>query len=201
MYLYILVMAKLDGEDVKDLKEELASLSRGRIEVMKQAREVIKSSKTLIYSLHRGDEKAAAKYMVSIEGLRQKLDKTANSEKLRAYGMYGNAMQEYVEAATYYFYVKEGSIPASDDLNVDAETYLMGLSDLTGELMRKAVNDMVGDDFKSAQTIKDTIEEIYGLMLSLDFDGGEARRKSDQVKWNLSKVEALIFDAKIRDRI
>lgn len=191
----------IDKNDAQKLAQELSTASESKIEVQKIGREVIKTSKKLIYSLHRGEIIEAGKLIIAIEGERQKLDKIAKDQKLRVYGPYKGALSEYVEAVTFYFYLKENRIPSSEELEVDAETYLMGLSDLTGEMMRKAVNDMAKSKYETALTIRDTVDEIHGLMLSLDFDGGEARRKSDQVKWNLNKIEGLVYDAKIRDKI
>lgn len=191
----------LDETDCKSLRKDLEELSEGKLQVMTQGRRIVKTSKALIYSLHRNDLKAAGKHMLAIEGQRQKLERIADTESLRGYGPYPNALQEYVEAVGYYFFVIEKRIPGASELSVCAQTYLMGLSDLTGELMRRAVNGMAAGDPKIALNIRDVVDEIHGLMLSLDFDGGEARRKSDQVKWNLAKIEGLIAEARIRDKI
>jgi translin len=191
----------LDRRDAAAIRRELDLLSRGKIEVMKQGREVVKSSKQLIFSIHRGDMKSASRFLKQINGQRRLLDKLANTERLRSYHPYTNALQEYVEAAAYYHVMADNRIPTRVQLKADAETYLSGLSDLTGELMRKGVDDMVNERFEHAVLMRDTVAEIYGLILSLDMDGGEARRKSDAVKWNLAKLEDLVYDAKIRDKI
>jgi translin len=191
----------LDKRGFNSIRKELDLLSRGRIEVMKQSREVVKASKELIYSIHRGDMKAAGKLLKKIGSKREKLDKLASTPKLKSYHPYMLGLQEYVEAVSYYHVMADERIPSRRELKVDAETYLMGLSDLTGELMRKGVDDMVKERYGHATSMRDVVAEVYGLVLSLDFDGGEARRKSDAVKWNLAKLEDLVYDAKIRDRI
>ena len=110
-------------------------------------------------------------------------------------------VQEYVEAASYYHVMTDERIPTRRRLRADTETYLSGLSDLTGEMMRKGVDDMVRERYAHALRMRDAVDEIYGLMLSLDLDGGDTRKKSDAVKWNLAKLEDLVYDAKIRDKI
>jgi translin len=191
----------LDKREYASIRRDLDQFSRGKIEVMKQGREVVKASKELIYSIHRGDMKAAKEFLSKIEGERAKLDRIASTPRLRAFSPYSNGVQEYVEAVAYYWVMTKERIPARRELKVESETYLSGLSDLTGELMRKGVDDMIHERYAHARLLKDTVEEIYGLILSLDLDGGEARRKSDAVKWNLAKLEDLIYDAKIRDKI
>ncbi len=191
----------LDRKDATSIKKELDTYSSSKIELMKASRDVVKSSKILIYSIHRGDMTSAKKNLGDINALRKRIDKLASTPKLKNYSPYENALQEYVEAVAYHIFVLEGRIPTSKELCVDAETYLMGLSDLTGELMRKAVNDAVAEDYEGVKKIRDTVDEIYGLVVGLDLDGGEARRKTDQIKWNLTKVEGIVYDAKIRGNI
>jgi translin len=191
----------LDKQECASIRKDLDELSRGKIEVMKQSRELVKASKELIYSIHRGDMKSARDFLTKIKAERVKLDKIASTAKLRSFSPYPNGVQEYVEAVAYYHVMSEERIPSRGELKADSETYLSGLSDLTGELMRKGVDDMINERYQHAIILKDTVKELYGLMLSLDLDGGEARRKSDAVKWNLAKLEDLIYDAKIRDKI
>lgn len=191
----------LDKREYTSIRKDLDGLSRGKIEVMKQGREVVKASKELIYSIHRADMKAAKGFLSKINAERAKLDKIANTPRLRSYSPYPNGIQEYVEAVAYYYVMTRERIPTRKDLECDSETYLSGLSDLTGELMRKGVDDMVKEKYQHAIKLRDTVNEIYGLILSLDLDGGDTRRKSDAVKWNLAKLEDLVYDAKIRDKI
>ncbi len=191
----------LDKGEYESIRKELDGLSRGRIELMKQSREVVKTSKELIYAIHRGDMKAAGGFLEKIEDGRRTLDGLANTEKLRSYHPYDLGLQEYVEAVAYYHVMSGGRIPGRKELRVDVETYLSGLSDLTGELMRKGVDDMINERYEHAVELKDLVSGVYGLVLSLDFDGGDTRKKSDAVKWNLAKLEDLVYDAKIRDRI
>jgi len=191
----------LDKREYASIRGDIDALSRGKIEVMKQSREVVKASKELIYSIHRGDMKAAKGFLAKINGERAKLDKIASTGRLRAYNPYSNGVQEYVEAVAFYNVMTKERIPTRSELKVESETYLGGLSDLTGELMRKGVDDMIHERYQHAVKLKDTVNEIYGLILSLDLDGGDTRKKSDAVKWNLHKLEDLIYDAKIRDKI
>jgi translin len=191
----------LDKKDSSSIRRDLDALSRAKIEVMKRGREVVKASKELIYSIHRGDMRAASGFLAKIRAERARLEGIADTPRVRAYHPYSNAVQEYAEAVAFYHVMSEQRIPTRKELGCDSETYLGGLSDLTGEMMRKGVDDMVRERYAHAILMRDTVDEIYGLILSLDFDGGEARRKSDAVKWNLAKLEDLVYDAKIRGKI
>jgi predicted translin family RNA/ssDNA-binding protein len=191
----------LPKKEKNKIKKDLISLSKGRIEVMKQSRDVVKTSKKLIYAIHRDDMAAARKYLKEIRDMRVSLEKISKDERLRSYGPYRNAIQEYVEAICYYFIIACDKIPAREELGAETETYLMGLSDLTGELMRKGIKEMIAERPEKTQKMRNIVDEIYGLIIDLDFDGGEARRKSDQVKYSLTKLEDILYEAKIRGKI
>ena len=121
------------------------------------------------------------------------LDKTKNYDT----GISSTAFQEYVEAITFYEYIKNNSIPSHEDLDVEVEDYLGGLADLTGELGRKAVHDAIKKDFDSCLKIKDIVEEIHGEFLKFEFRNGELRKKSDSIKWNLNKLEDLALSLRL----
>lgn len=191
----------LDPKDCEKIRTELESLSQLKIGVAKTGRDIVKISKQLIYAVHRGQLDAARGHLKKIEAEKAKLVEMAEYPRLKSYGPYKNALQEYVEAVAYLKVVDEGRLPSSEELGVDAETYMSGLSDLTGELLRGGVKHMIAKEYKEAAKTKDIVEEIYGFILSVDFDGGEARHKSDQVKYALAKLEDLIYDAKMRDKL
>lgn len=187
--------------ELSGIRRDLSKLSQNKMSLNRVSREVVKKSKELIYAVHRGDMKSAGLRAAEIRKLRTRLDRVANSEKLRGQHAYSIAVQEYVEALAYHQVMTKKRLPTRKQLKADTEHYLMGLSDLTGELVRKAVDDMVHERYMRALWLKDAVADIYGAIIGLDFEGGEARRKSDQIKWNLNKLEDLVYDAKIRGKI
>ena len=111
-------------------------------------------------------------------------------------GNLDNGLQEYCEAACFYGFIKNKKIPTSHELKLDPFNYLSGLSDLTGELGRKAVIEATAKKTKEVETIREIIDEIHGHFIKFDLRNGELRKKSDSIKWNLQKVEELLYDLK-----
>lgn len=186
----------IDKQDFKKIREKLSRYDNNREELIKKARDVLKLSKQLIYTIHRKDLNEAAKLVSDLKKEKQVLDKiTSASKKLFYEGSYSDACQEYVEALTYYGFVKDGRIPTISTLKVNEEDYLMGICDLTGELTRKAVT-IAHKDPKEVEKIKDLIEDIFGEFLKFDLRNSELRKKSDSIKWNLKKLEEVVYDIK-----
>ena len=178
-----------DKKDFETIRKELNDFEEKREQTIQVSRDIIKLSKQIIYSVHRSDLDGASKYLKEIKLKIKLLDKTKNYDT----GISLIAFQEYVEALALYELIKNGKLPTKKELDVDTEAYLSGLADLTGELVRKAVHDAIKKDFTSVTKIKDLVEEIYGEFLKLDFRNGELRKKSDAIKWNLNKLEDMVF--------
>jgi len=187
----------LNKKEFGKIRKEIEAFDAKRESIIQTSREVINLSKRIIYAVHRGDIKSASLYVKDIEKKKKSLDAHAWFDA----NISQTALQEYVEALCYYHFVKDKKIPTKASLKVDNESYLMGLCDLTGELGRKAVNEVIKKKFKQVMVIKNLVEEIYGEFLEFNLRNGELRKKSDQIKWNLKKLEDVVFELKLKGKI
>ena len=186
----------IDKQDFKRIRENLAKYDSDRESLIKKARDALKLAKQVIYSVHREEMKEASDSVAVLKKAKEELDKIASSHEYLFYeGSYSEAMQEYVEALAYYGFVKDKKIPTIGSLKVNEEDYLMGISDLTGELARKAVTIAHKDD-KEVEKIKEIVEELFGEFIKFDLRNGELRKKADSIKWNLKKLEEVMYDIK-----
>ena len=177
----------LDKNEFNRIRSEMHKLDVKREEIIQTSREVINISKQIIYAAQRNDLSEADS---AIKKINIAIDANINSV----------AFQEYVEAIAFYEFVKNKKIPTRASLGVSAEEYLMGLCDLTGELVRKAVYDVIHKKFDEAARIKELVHDIYGEFLKLHLRNGELRKKSDSIKWNLKKLEEVMYDISMKGR-
>jgi len=75
---------------------------------------------------------------------------------------------------------------------------LLGLCDLSGELVRKAVQEGINNKNKAVLNIRKAVDELYYKILELDLRNGELRKKSDGIKWDLKKLDEMVFSLKLR---
>ena len=87
------------------------------------------------------------------------------------------------------------------DCDVLPEHFILGLADLPGELVRKAVFLAGKGDVGAVLKIKDEVDSIYGELLKFDFRDNEIRRKVDAVKYDLRKLEDLVLDLKLKGKL
>jgi len=187
------------SEEFAGLKKEIEAVDAKRETLIAETREILKASKGAIYSLQRGDDKAAA---AALAVLKPKI------AALREYAEDANyasvtkpPIQEYVEAACFSEFVKIGRILPRKDVGVSAENYIAGLCDLSGEIVRKAVNAAINDDSKTVISAKTFIENLYYGLMQFDFRNGELRRKFDGIKYDLKKMEDLLLSLKLQGKV
>ncbi len=178
------------------LQKEIQDYDQEREKIIKKSRDIIKLSKQIIYSVHRDELSEASILVKKIEKELEALKTIAKkSTKLSFEGSFKMAVQEYVEAILYYNFVKQGKLI---DLKVSAEHFVLGLADLPGELVRRAVFLAGKREVEKVIKIKDEVDHLYGELLRFDFRDHEIRRKVDAVKYSLKKLEDLVLDLKLR---
>lgn len=179
----------LNSKEFERIGQDFKRFEANREKVIRTSRSIINLSKQIIYSLQRNEAKKA-------EGLRKDIRKLVKELPDKPYdaNIQDVAKQEYVEAICFYEFVVNNRIPTAKELGVEDEEYLLGLCDLTGELVRKAVMDGINKDFESAKRIHGLVDEIYGEFLKIDMRNGELRKKADSIKWNLKKLDDLLYD-------
>lgn len=191
----------LDKKDLETIKRGIDAIEKERDTVIRTSRDVVKLSKKVIYALHRNDTASAGKAVAEMDKVFKALSASAKSPKILSSGSYKVAVQEYVEAFCFYELMKNNRIPANSKLKLDPEFYLMGLIDLTGELVRKAINSAIKGDYKTSVRLKELVSELYDELLLFDFAGGELRKKFDSVKYDLKKLDDLVLSLKLSEKI
>lgn len=190
----------IDRKDFNEIKRDLDKINEVSETLFRDSRDLVGFSKKVIYALHRGKLKEAEGFVSDLERLKKRMQsKVKGNIVLRHHNSFTVAMQEYVEAMSYINFVKSKKIPTRRQLGVESEEYLFGLCDLSGELVRKAVDLSIKGDSKSVREIKVFLEEFYSMLLELN-PYGELRKKADQARWNLNKLEDLVYEDKVRRR-
>lgn len=165
-----------------------------RESIIANSRLILKDSKSAIYSLHRKELKEAKKSIDSAESTIKKCNVILQKHPHLKFS-FENALEEYAEACLFYGYITD-KFPSYKDIDVDPIIYLQALSDLTGELSRKAVLEATAKNNKEVQKIRNLIHDIQGILIKFDLRNGDLRKKADAIKWNLNKVEELLYDLK-----
>ncbi|MBI4133483.1 hypothetical protein HY478_02615 [Candidatus Uhrbacteria bacterium] len=158
-------------------------------------------AKRAIFALHRGDSAEANKLLGSALKVLVGFEPLFKKEPMLRYeGALRAAIEEFLEASFFRQFVLGNELDRVAELSdIDAELYLGGLSDLTGELVRYAVAQATARHFKEVARAKQTLDEVITFLVSLDLTG-YLRQKYDQAKNSLRRMEEVAYDVALKGR-
>ena len=181
------------------LRNNMERYDQLRENVITLARNARIASKKAIYALHKNENARSAALLKEAKDSIAKIHALIKKEPhLASVGAYTEALEEYVEAACYDAVLKNKDIPTPEQLGVDADTYLPGLCDLVGELVRRAVNSAARNEAKHALWLKDIVVELYEELSLFEPRNIPLRRKLDSIKYSVERLENLALELKRR---
>ncbi|KAJ3416870.1 hypothetical protein HDV05_008455 [Chytridiales sp. JEL 0842] len=194
-------------DDVHDRRERLVKISR----------DITINSKRMIFLLHRvtTDPNPTSILLQARESQRtiialfsQASVDLQGQNTHRHHKSIAPGLEEYIEAVSFLVYLERGELVTQEELQkelvnedgiasvlISVEDYLLGLADLTGELMRLCINAV-------ARGQNDRAVEICRFMRSLQsdyliLDVPSVQKKMGAMKGSVKKVEAACFRIKI----
>ncbi len=157
-------------------------------------------AKQAIFAMHRDNLKEAKEKIVESENILLRLQKDfAKKQSLMKEGAWSAAREEYAEAKLFYAYVDGKRVGEIKEVKVLPEEYLGGLSDFTGELLRRAVLLSTKQKFESVEQIAEEVASVIHFLLSQNLSG-VLRTKFDQAKKNQNKIEQIMYEISLRHK-
>lgn len=182
---------------IQNLKKEYSGSTSERRQIISLANVILHDSKRIIFALHRGDVAKAEASFIEIEKIIQKLEKKFGWKRMYEEGSFKAGVEEYVEAKMFYFLLQGKKIDAIKGMKLTYESYLGGICDTTGEMVRRAVNEAARGNLKEVEKIHGIINDVMAELVEFDMTG-YLRTKYDQAKGNLRKIEQVNYEVKIR---
>ena len=186
-------------------RQSLADTDRARERALRLSREMIRHSADSIRAIHRGEFDGASELIESASSLVQE-SRILLSEHPEVYftGYVQDALKEYVEANAVLALIENRPLPTPDELQVGAAAYLGGLSDTVGELRRFILDRLRRDDFSRCEQTLELMDEIYTIMVTMDFPDAVTRglrRSTDMVRGILERTRGDLTVALRQQRL
>jgi len=86
-----------------------------------------------------------------------------------------------------------------DSFHVSIEEYLQALISLIEELSRLAINSVTLGDYHRPLQISQFIKDLHAGFQILNLKNDSLRRRSDGIKYNVKKVEDVVYDLSLRN--
>ena len=172
--------------------EALTLRHQAREQALAVSREVIRFSANAIRAVHRGDFDDA-RQLIDRAGKRLQETRHIREENPEIYyaGFLSDARKEYTEANITLAVISRSDIPNPGAIDVDAPAYLNGMAEVIGELRRYILDALRRDSFEHCEEFMDTMDEIYGILVTIDFPEGVTgglRRSTDAMRGVLERT-------------
>lgn len=206
-------------------RDELDAVNERRERLVKASRDVTIHSKKLISQIHRVQPASMAAELAQAQrdlgAIRdQQLSRVAAelqvADQWRFHSSYSPGVQEFVEAAAFLEFRSRGGLLSLGRLNrflesvggaagrpfaVDAGDYLLGLADLSGELMRLAVTSAAGGDRRSPARVGEFVRALFAGFRAVPPNAVPRhglRKKVEVMEQSLQKIENAIYTLHVR---
>lgn len=100
-------------------------------------------------------------------------------------GYVQDAKKEFAEGSLTLALVRGEDLPTPESLKVGFAPYLNGMGEAAGELRRYLLDAMRRDDFSRCEELLAAMDDIYGILVTMDFPDaltGGLRRTTDMVR-------------------
>jgi len=88
-----------------------------------------------------------------------------------------------------------------DAFHISIEEYLQSLITLIEELSRLAVNSVTLGDYQRPLQISQFVKDLHAGFQILNLKNDSLRRRSDSIKYNVKKIEDIVYDLSLRNLI
>lgn len=88
-----------------------------------------------------------------------------------------------------------------DAFHISIEEYLQSLITLIEELARLAINSVTLGDYQRPLQISQFVKDIHAGFQILNLKNDSLRRRSDSIKYNVKKIEDIVYDLSLRNLV
>lgn len=169
-----------------EIRQHLEAKNAVRDRALQQSRSLIRYCSKAIRAVHRDEFDAAESLLVDAHQLVETLQLEMEPyPDLYHAGYTQSALKEYAEANITLKLIGGKELPSPQDLGIDYVPWLNGLAESAGELRRRILDILRHDSLAEAERLLDVMDEIYGLLVTMDFPDAlthNLRRTTDMVR-------------------
>lgn len=182
---------------IQQLKKDFDVHGKERQQIISLSNIILHDAKKAIFSLHRSDIVGAGKTLEEVEDILKNLQKKFSYSRLMEEGAYKAAVEEYVEAKMFFLVMNGKTVDKIKSIEIDYESYLGGISDLLGELVRWAVKMATLGKYNEVKKIHKIVDDVMAELVEFDMRS-YLRTKYDQAKGHLRKIEQINYEINLR---
>ena len=184
---------------VDAITREMETFSGVRDDMLVRSRRLIRDCAHSIRAMHRHELDGAERMLAAArQDARAMVEPLAAHPDLYHSGSTQDALKELVEAHLLYGFITGDPLVTPEELGVTGATYLKGLTEAATEMRRFALDLMRQDRVEEAAAYLKKMDEIYSLLVTVDFPDAITkglRRQTDVLRGVLERTRGDLTTA------
>ena len=190
---------------IDEITQQMEEISQLRDGTLSRSRRLIRDCAHSIRAMHRHELAKAEEMLAAARRDAQAMvEPLADYPELYHAGYTQDALKELVEAHLLYAFITGGRLATPADLAVTGAAYLKGLTEAATEMRRFALDLMRQDRVEEADPYLEMMDEIYSLLVTVDFPDavtGGLRRQTDVLRGVLERTRGDLTTAMRQEKM
>jgi translin len=194
---------------IPDLADEVRSILDTRFTARERAitesRKAIRASANGIRALHRSEWEEAETLIAEAGAILSVISGAlAETPELKSHAVVLDAEKEYSEARITQAVFTGREIPSFQAVGVDPVPYLHGLGEAVGEMRRRMLDLLRGDELEQAEVVLQDMDGIVDLLAQMDYPDGMTnglRRTTDVARSLVERSRSDLTATVVQDRL
>ena len=178
-------MRKLE-KIAEEIRQVFDARNTARDQALAQARLLTRHCALAIRAVHREETGVMQEHLSEAHAIANQLRADlAEYPDLYYAGYTQDALKEYAEANITCALILQQTLPAPQDLEIPAFTYLNGLAESIGELRRRCLDILRHGYSQEAERLLGHMDDIYAVLVTMDYPDAITnglRRQTDVVR-------------------
>ena len=184
---------------------ELGATHKSREKALALSRSVVRNSANSIRATHRKDFEEAHRLLAEVTEMADKFVSIRSTQPSIYFGGYvEDSLKEFAEASIVLSIAEGTRLKGPGELGIGSAPYLNGLAEVIGELRRLILDSLRRDDFERCEEFLELMDDIYTVLVSIDFPDAVTRglrRSTDVSRSILERTRGDLTQALRQNRL
>lgn len=181
------------------IRDQFEQVDHAREQAIARSRELIRMCARSIRAMHREEWDSAETQLAEAEQVARRLSTdAAGFPTIYQAGYTQDALKEYAEAHLTYALMRRRRLKTPEELGVEGNTWLNGLSEAATEMRRRILDIIRHGHNDEAERLLELMDEIYSLLTTFDFHDTITRglrRRTDTVRAVLERTRGDVTNS------
>ena len=186
-------------------REALEAKHKAREVTLAASRSAIRSCASAIRAVHRREFNVARELIAEAAAYLLEADFALEGhDDVRYAGFLHDAKKEFAEANLTLAFVAGNALPVADELRVEVQAYLHGMTEAASELRRQVLDCLRREEVDVAESLLGTMDDVYGVLVTIDYPEALTaglRRATDALRAVIERTRGDVTNAIVAARV